>query len=61
MAVKKIKDEDLDFPDEIDVFHVLPDQDGYEHELSEKCWCIPSLNYKNPELGNEIWIHRYVN
>jgi hypothetical protein len=22
------------------------------------CWCNPELNYRNPETGAEVWVHR---
>ena len=22
------------------------------------CWCNPELNYKDPETGAEVWIHK---
>jgi len=28
------------------------------HLSSGKCWCKPELNYKDPETGAEVWIHR---
>lgn len=58
MSVKKIKDEDLEYEDEIYIYHVTPDYDWREHITSEKCWCEPTLQYKNPETGNEVWIHK---
>jgi len=62
MSVKKIKDEDLDYPDEILIYHVMP-QDGFDiknHFESDKCWCGPALQYKNPENGNEVWVHNLM-
>ena len=23
-----------------------------------KCWCDPELDYKDPETGAEVWVHR---
>jgi len=62
MSVKKQIEEDLDFADEIVMFHVMPDDspDLREHLTSEKCWCDPKLQYKNPETGNEVWLHFFV-
>lgn len=28
-----------------------------EHETSENCWCHPTLYYKDPDTGNEVWVH----
>ena len=25
---------------------------------SSKCWCDPELDYKNPDTGVEVWVHR---
>lgn len=56
--IKKKKDEDLDFEDEITEYHHLPDLDPMkEHVPDRKCWCEPQMTYKNPDTGNEIWIH----
>lgn len=60
MAIKKVKDEDLNFADEINIFHVVPDDCPDKHEASINCWCEPVLKYKNPETGNEVWDHRYT-
>jgi hypothetical protein len=57
--IRKKKDEDLNYPDEITEFHQLPDLDpSKEHVADKTCWCEPSLQYKNPETGNELWVHR---
>lgn len=29
-----------------------------EHESSSLCWCEPEMVYKDPENGNEVWLHR---
>lgn len=56
--IKKKRGEDLDFPEEITEFHHLPDLDqNKEHIADEACWCQPRLSYKNPETGNEVWVH----
>ena len=28
-----------------------------EHEISKDCWCEPYLDYKDPETGEEVWVH----
>lgn len=33
-----------------------PLADG-EHDDSEFCWCNPSLDYRDPVTGNEVWVH----
>jgi hypothetical protein len=55
--IRKKKNEDLDFEDEITEFHQLPNLDSKEHVPDVSCWCIPKVIYKNPESGNEIWLH----
>jgi len=32
-------------------------QQPREHEASENCWCHPILDYKDPDTGNEVWVH----
>lgn len=41
--------------------HVKPvgGQDTREHE-DEYCWCEPTMIYKDPDNGNEVWEHRRV-
>jgi hypothetical protein len=29
-----------------------------EHISSPDCWCEPELNYKDPDTGAEVWVHR---
>jgi hypothetical protein len=60
VAIKKNREEDLDYEDEIEVFHVLPAEDYCGHVASKGCWCNPILNYKNPETGNEVWSHNLI-
>ena len=56
--IKKKRDEDLNFPEEITEFHHLPDLDPQKEHLADKeCWCLPLMTYKNPETGNEVWVH----
>lgn len=32
-------------------------QELREHQTSEHCWCHPTLEYKDPDTGNEVWVH----
>lgn len=34
---------------------------GKGHIMSSDCWCFPRLDYKDPETGNEIWVHHQPN
>lgn len=29
-----------------------------EHISSHDCWCEPELDYKDPDTGAEVWVHR---
>lgn len=29
-----------------------------EHISSPDCWCEPELDYKDPDTGAEVWVHR---
>jgi hypothetical protein len=60
MTVKKSRDEDLNYEDEIILYHRLGYLDSKEHIESETCWCEPQLVYKNPENGNEVWLHNLL-
>jgi hypothetical protein len=31
---------------------------GPEHISSPDCWCEPELDYKDPDTGAEVWVHR---
>ena len=33
-------------------------QQGPEHISSPDCWCEPELDYKDPDTGAEVWVHR---
>lgn len=37
--------------------HVYPVEEQ-EHELSQDCWCQPTLDYRDPVTGVEVWVHR---
>lgn len=39
--------------------HVMLDreQEVFEHLPSPLCWCMPRLEYVDPETGNEVWVH----
>lgn len=60
MTIKKKRDEDLDYEDEITEYHRLPDTDFKGHDADPDCWCKPRCTYKNPETGNEIWTHNLI-
>lgn len=60
MTVRKKKDEDLDYEDEIIEYHRLPDDDYKEHKPDAECWCVPKCTYKNPESGYELWLHNLI-
>lgn len=34
-----------------DAFHVMPENDLVEHELSDDCVCRPDVEFVNPESG----------
>lgn len=34
------------------------EQQWPEHISSPDCWCEPELEYKDPETGAEVWVHR---
>ena len=36
----------------------VAEQRGPEHISSPECWCHPELDYKDPETGAEVWVHR---
>lgn len=36
----------------------LIEQQGLEHISSPDCWCHPELDYKDPETGAEVWVHK---
>jgi len=29
-----------------------------EHDASSDCWCNPELDYKDPDTGAEVWVHK---
>jgi hypothetical protein len=29
-----------------------------EHITDSSCWCHPELNYKDPDNGAEVWVHK---
>ena len=31
-----------------------------KHINSSTCWCDPTLEYKDPENGNKVWLHRQI-
>jgi hypothetical protein len=42
--------------------HVVPIFEGEpEHIESADCFCSPTLDFKNPETGVELWIHQRPN
>lgn len=57
MTVKKKREEDLNYAEEIIEYHRLPDTDYKEHVPDIKCWCEPQCTYKNPQTGYELWLH----
>ena len=36
----------------------VEEQQGPEHISSPDCWCEPELDYKDPDTGAEVWVHR---
>lgn len=36
----------------------VAEQRGPEHISSPECWCHPELDYKDPETGAEVWVHK---
>lgn len=34
---------------------------GEGHIMSDTCWCFPRLEFKDPETGNEVWVHHMPN
>jgi hypothetical protein len=30
---------------------------GEGHVMTPLCWCFPRLDFKDPETGNEVWVH----
>lgn len=32
-----------------------------KHETSKECWCGPTLDYVDPESGNEVYVHHKSN
>lgn len=38
------------------MIHVMPTD--AEHVESKECWCEPTLDYIDPETGNEVWLHK---
>lgn len=36
----------------------LAEQQEPEHISSPDCWCGPELDYKDPDTGAEVWVHR---
>lgn len=59
MAIKKQIVNDPNSEYEIEISHVIPDNEIKIHIVSEECWCTPSLRYVNPNTNNEIWIHHW--
>jgi hypothetical protein len=39
--------------------HVMLDREPevFKHLPSPLCWCMPRLEYVDPETGNEVWVH----
>lgn len=39
--------------------HVMLDlkREAKEHVSSPHCWCLPRLEFVDPESGNEVWVH----
>lgn len=31
------------------------------HVESAECWCSPTLDYTNPETGQQVWVHHEPN
>lgn len=31
--------------------------EGEGHVMTPLCWCFPRLDFKDPETGNEVWVH----
>jgi hypothetical protein len=54
MAVESgwIREGEADIPQN----HVMPS--GNDHADHPECWCEPQLEYRDPETGNEVWVHR---
>lgn len=34
---------------------------GEGHVMTPECWCFPRLDFKDPETGNEVWVHHQPN
>ena len=39
-----------------EIIHCMPNDD--KHDSSIDCPCHPTLNYKDPVTGNEVWLHK---
>lgn len=39
-------------------YHVMKTDEN--HTDTPVCWCEPELIYKDPDNGNEVWLHREV-
>jgi hypothetical protein len=37
-----------------------PTGEAYREHATDgsSCWCNPELNYRDPETGAEVWVHR---
>lgn len=42
------------------MIHVVPTHDKLNrtHAEDPKCWCNPTMTYKDPETGKEVWSHK---
>lgn len=47
--------EDEGYP--IGDLHVFPSH-CEEHEVSERCFCVPILTYQDPRTKRKVWVHR---
>lgn len=53
----QIQDESAESIPTVSEVHYL----GKDHEMSPQCWCFPRLEFKDPETGNEVWVHHQPN
>ena len=37
---------------------VRPCQAPRQHEASANCWCEPTIDYKDPDTGVAVYVHR---
>lgn len=42
----------------VKVIHVVPQGVHHEDDDHGLCWCMPELDYIDPENGNKVYVHK---